>query len=54
MRALDISAKNLSLAYDVKNKYLGWASEEPPMDAKESKYPMGKRVLQAQTTVPKM
>ena len=40
MRALDISAKNLSLAYDVKNKYLGWA--------------MGKRVLQAQITVPKM
>ena len=54
MRALNISAKKLSLAYDGKNKYLGWGSEEPPMDAKESKYPMGKRVLQAQITVPKI
>ena len=39
MRALNISAKKLSLAYDVKNKYLGWGSEERPMEAKESNAP---------------
>lgn len=54
MRALNISAKNLSLAYDVENKYLGWASEEPPMEAKESNAPWVKGLKQAQITVPKM
>ena len=52
-RALNISAKKLSLAYDVKNKYLGWGSEEPPMEAKESNAPWVKGLKQAQITVPK-
>ena len=54
MRALNISVKNLSLAYDIKNKYLGWASEESPMEAKESNAPWAKGLKQAQITVPKM
>ena len=54
MRALNISAKNLSLAYDVKNKHLGWIPEEPPMEAKESNAPWEKGLKQAQITVPKM
>ena len=53
MRALNISAKNLSLAYDVKNKYLGRASEEPPMEAKIQN-PMGNRVKTSTNYVPKM
>ena len=53
MRALNISAKKLSLAYDVKIKYLGWGSEEPPMEAKESNAPWVKGLKQAQITFPK-
>ena len=43
MRALNIPAENLSIAYDVKDKYLGRASEEPPMEAKIQNS-MGNRV----------
>ena len=43
MRALNIPAKNLSIANDVKNKYLGRASEVPPMEAKIEST-MGNRV----------
>ena len=53
MRALNIYAKNLSLAYDIKNKYLEWASEDPPMEAKESNAPWVKGLKQAQITVPR-
>ena len=53
MRALNIHTENLSIAYDVKNKYLGRASEEPHMEAKIQS-PMGNRVKRAQITVPKM
>ena len=54
MRALNIFAKNMSLVYDVENKYLRWASEEPPMEAKESNAPWVKGLKQAQITVSKM
>ena len=53
MRALNIPAKYLSIAYDVKNKYLRRASEEPHMEAKIQS-PMGNRVKQAQISVSKM
>ena len=53
MRALIIPAKNLSIAYDVKNKYLGRASEEPPMEAKIQNS-MGNRVKTSTNYVPKM